>query len=532
MSIYTVGQILQSRRPLLCVRDTDRVAEAVRLMLTSQIAQLPVVDADGNLQGLISQQSILSIYYYSDGQVNLLRASVAHCCEPVATLSVHDDMLAVVDQLSARGVAAVVITDAGRPVGILTGRDMSHYFRTIFEGLLLIEQIEGFLRACITRVFPTAEEQRQAQLAGAQPERAGRPVGVRELGALSLTGMLRLITAPAHWQRFDPLLGPKALFEPLMEHVRQVRNAIAHFQGQPAALDLDTLRRASHWLANRGAGLAPPDRRSAATPIPELRPHQLSELVALRKHPLCIGAQEHLGSALQLMVEHQYAQLPVVNQAGTLLGLVAQPTILSLYYLTDGEAPLLTLPLHHALLPAAELAEEASFFKAVEQLSSPGKAAVVVTRDQLPIGILTGKDMTLAFRALCEGIILVERIELMLRDQIGRAYPAEEALNAAAVATFGPDPEHPHYALRNPHKLGLGDTIQLISDPDNWPCFEPILGPRVVFLRLMERVREIRNQLLHFRGQLSPLDREALVRTDTWLKRRPAWPVTPPPAVP
>jgi hypothetical protein len=238
-------------------------------------------------------------------------------------------------------------------------------------------EIEGFLHACIAWVFPTAEEQRQAQLAGAQQECAGRQVGVRELGALLLTGMLRLITAPAHWQ----------------------------------------------------------------------------------------------------------------------LGLVAQPTILSLYYLTDGEAPLLTLPLHHALLPAVELAEEASFFKAVEQLSSPGKAAVVVTRDQQPIGILTRKDMTLAFRALCEGIILVERIELMLRDQIGRAYPAEEALNAAAVATFGLDPEHPHYALRNPHKLGLGGTIQLISDPDNWPCFEPILGPRVVFLRLMERVREIRNQL-------------------------------------
>jgi hypothetical protein len=80
--------------------------------------------------------------------------------------------------------------------------------------------------------------------------------------------------------------------------------------------------------------------------------------------------------------------------------------------------------------------------------------------------------------------------------------------------------------------LSLTGMLRLITAPAHWPCFEPILGPRVVFLRLMERVREIRNQLLHFRGQLSPLDRKALVRTDTWLKRHPAWPATTPPAVP
>lgn len=530
MSTYTLGQILEGRRPLICARDTDTIGAALQVMLTSRVAQLPVMGEDGGLRGIVSQQGLLSMYFYTNGQINLLQMPLTHCQEPATTLDAGEDLLAAIDRLRARGAYAVVVTEAGRPIGILTGRDMAHFFRAIFEGLLLVEQIEVTLRECIAGAFPTPEAQAQAILAASRPGRPGKPTAPQRLDDLSLTRMLGLIAAPANWPVFEPLLGPLALFKPIMERVRLVRNEIAHFRGQTDALELDTLRRAALWLTNRRA--APPPTRDAAAALlmPAVRLHPLTEILAQRKPPLCVTEGAGIRDALRLMVEHRYAQIPVVDPAGRLAGIISEPALLSLYYFTRGEAPLLDMPLHHVVEPAAALAEDETFFQAVEMLTAPGIASAVVTRTQQPVGILTSKDITQIFRSLCEGIILVERAERALRDYVERAYPSEELLTAAAIATFGPDPDNPQYALRNPHTLSFGDEVQLITDQDNWPHFEPVLGPKVVFHSLMDRVRQVRNKLLHFKGQLDPLEREVLIRANRWLQRRPPWPEAAAPA--
>jgi CBS domain-containing protein len=520
MSAYTLARILEGRRQLICARTGDTVGDALRVMLASRVAQLPVVAADGTLRGMISQQGILSIYFYAGGQIDLLQMPLDHCLDPAVVFQVDDDLLAALDQLRVRGVYAIVVEDGGRPAGILTGRDMTYFFRSIFEGLLLVEQIEVTLRQCIGLAFAEEESWRQAlQYAGI----GGRNATRQDPGDLSFTSMLKLIVAPENWPALEPLLGPKSLFEPIMERVRQVRNEIAHFEERPDALELDTLRRSALWFANRRAATLPVNG-GAALLIPDVRLHPLSEILPASKPPRSIEMQATIGDALRLMVENRYTQLPVVDPAGRLIGLITQPAILSLYFFTNGAAPLLTLPLHHALSPCAALTEEATFFQAVDLLTSPGTAAVVVTREQQPIGVLTGKDMTHAFRALCEGIILVERIERTLRDHVERAYPNEDALNAAAIAAFGQDPENPHYARRNPHKLTFGARLTLITDPENWPRFAAVLGPQTVFVPLMERVHQVRNKLLHFSGRLDPLERDALAGADGWLQQRPAWP--------
>jgi CBS domain-containing protein len=521
MDTYTLGQILNGRRPLICVRTTDTINTALQIMLTSRVAQLPVLAENDSLQGIISQQNLLRMYYYTDGQAKLLQLPVSHCQESAITLDVSADLLAAIDQLRARGAYAVVVTDAGQPIGILTGRDMSHFFKAIFEGLLLVEQIEVTLRECISLAFPTPEAQAQAILAATRPGRPNKPAVPQRLADLSLTRMLGLIVAVANWPVFDPLLGPLEIFKPLMERVRLVRNEIAHFRGQTDALELDTLRQTTNWLAHRRATHSPISSASASLLMPSVQLHPLTEILAQRQPALCITEGASIREVIQLMVEHRYAQIPVIDAVGRLTGIITEPTILSLYYFTRGEAPLLDLPLHHVIGPAAALAAEDTFFGAVDILTSPGIAAVVVTRQQQPVGILTGKDITHIFRSLCEGIILVERAERTLRDYVDRAYPSEDQLNAATIATFGADPANPQYAQRNPHTLSFGDEIQLITDQDNWPHFEPLLGPKVVFQTLMDQVRQVRNKLLHFKGQLDPLEREVLVRANQWLQQRP-----------
>lgn len=524
MSDYSLANLLAGRRALICAPATATVGEAVALLLTHRVGQLPVVDGDGRLLGLVSQQSILSIYFYANGAVDLLRLPVGHCLDPAVTLDKQEGLLAAVDRLRTRGVAAVVVTDGDKPVGILTGRDMTHFFRSLFEGMLMVEQIETTLRECVAVALPQREALVQAAIHAFGPSKGNPNVPLRSPDGLSFTALIRLISAEANWRVFDPLLGPKQLFDPLMERVRQVRNEIAHFQGRPDSLELDLLRRAVQWLGSRRSVPVTTRKRAALPLLPDVKLHPLTELLAQRNPPLCIGEDATIGAVLQQMVEYGYAQLPVVNADGQLRGMVYQTAILNLYYFTKGDAPLLTMNVSHVLERAAELAADDTLFRAVEALTSPGIAAAVTVRDGVPVGILTGKDMTHFFRTLFEGIILVERVELTLREHVQRAYPDEDALNAAAIAAFGRDPENPHYAIRNPHKLSFGDRLLMIADDDNWPRFEPVLGPRIVFMHLMEGVRQVRNDLMHFKGQLEVLERDALLRADSWLGQRPAWP--------
>lgn len=524
MTSYTLAQVIEGRRALICAADTDSVGRAIELMLTHRVAQLPVVDGAGALRGTIAQQTILSLYYYAGGQADFLRLPLAHCLDPAVTLTGQDDLLAAIDLLRMRGVYAVIVTEDERPVGILTGRDMTYFFRSLFEGTLMVEQIEVTLRESIQGAYPDEASRLAALIHTFGPSKSNKNRPARGQESLSFTDMLRVIGAAENWPTFEPMLGPKTLFEPMMERVRLVRNDLAHFQGRPDALELDALRRALLWLANRRNAPVKTRRQAAALPLPDVKLYPLSDILAQRKPPICVERSARSGDVLRLMAEYRFAQLPVVDKAGLLVGMVDQPTILSMYYFTKGDAPLLEMAVDHVMEATPSLSADDTFFQAVELLTTPGVAAAVAVAEGRPVGILTGKDMTHLFRGLFEGMILVERIEGGLREKVSAAFPDEDSLNAGAIAAFGPDPENPHYARRNPHRLSFGDRLLFISDDDNWPTFEPVLGPRVVFLHLMERVRQVRNELMHFNGQMDPLERDVLIRADSWLRQRPAQP--------
>ncbi len=525
MARYTLAQVFEGRRPPVCVRDSVTVGEAMRVLLANHVSQAPVVGEDGGLRGVIAQQTILGFYFHTGGAADLLSLPVWHCLEPATALSMEDDLLDAVDQLQARGVAAVVATEAGKPAGILTGKDMTLFFHSLFEGLLMVEQIEVTLRQCVERAYPDAESRRRALIAAFGPDRRSPNRPARGDAYLTFSDLLILVTDDDNWPVFDPFLGPKALFDPLLDRARLVRNQLSHFRGRPDALGMDVLRRTVLWLSNQSVASAV--NNAGGPPLPDVRLHPLSEVLAGRKPPLTVTRQASVGDALRVMTEHRFGQVPVVDEPGNLLGMVSQQGILGLYFHTDGKSALLELPVHHVMETALRLDVADHLYLAVDRLSVPGAYAAVVTEGGQPVAILTGKDMSSFFRSLFEGIILVEEIELLLRGYVDKAFPDDESLTTAAIAAFGADPDNPKWARRNPNKLSFGDELLMMVDDDNWPRFEAVLGPRPVFSALMERVRQVRNQLLHFSGQLDPLEHDGLLRTYAWLQNRPPWPDAP-----
>lgn len=525
MARYTLAQTLEGRRAPICISAEATLGEAMQVMLGNGIGQLPVVGKAGELVGITSQQTIMGLYCLTGGEIDLLALPVRSCQDVAAVLTPGDDLITAVDRLRTRGVYAVIIVADGKPAGILTGRDMTLFFRSLFDGLLMVEQIETILKSCIDAAFPTPEALRQAMLAafGPNPDHKERPA--RGEKYLSFSDLLIIISDSDNWPAFESMLGPKVLFDELLDRSRLIRNELAHFQGRPDALDLDTLRRTLLWLSNQLAAQAAAGATAIA--VPDLEMHPLAQVLAQRKPPVCIASDARIGDALKLMTENRFGQLPVLAADGRLLGLITQQGLAGLYFHTQGAAPLLKMPVHHALEAAATLGAEDDLFKAVEALAVPRTPAVVVTEAGRPIGLLSGKDMTHFFRSLFEGIILAEEIELILRDYTAKAFPDEAALNAAAMAAFGPGPNNPNLSRRNPYKLSFGDRMQMMCAAPNWERLEPVLGPQTVFLALMNRVREVRNQMMHFRGQMDPLEFDALARAYTWLQNRPPWPEPP-----
>ncbi|MGD9030612.1 MAG: DUF4268 domain-containing protein, partial [Anaerolineae bacterium] len=245
----------------------------------------------------------------------------------------------------------------------------------------------------------------------------------------------------------------------------------------------------------------------------------IAQLVQERGEPLCVSQDTKLGDALALMVENDYSQLPVVNDAGHLTGIVSESSILSIYYHSEGAVQLLELPVHHCQSPAVTISPESDVFEALDLLKTV--YAIVVVEEQCPIGILTNYDTTHFFRDISEDLIIVEDIELTLRQHIEDVFPDEHARCAALVRAFDQSKQEPSRPRYEYDELTFGQHILLIVTEGNWPKFEEFLGPKKLFKSLMDRVGEVRNQLAHFRGRPDPVQHRALLHARDWLAFRP-----------
>ena len=147
-TIDPIKELLLNRNEPLIVRHQETVRDALVKMVEHDFSQLPVIDSEGTLTGIISEQTVSRQYYHLDDAVSLLNLTVDHCQEEAVTLSVEDaNLFEILERL--KNNYAVVITSGKIPVGIITDYDTTHFFRDWSEGLIRIQNIELTLRKYI-----------------------------------------------------------------------------------------------------------------------------------------------------------------------------------------------------------------------------------------------------------------------------------------------------------------------------------------------------------------------------------------------
>lgn len=151
---FTVHQIVGNNQQLVKVRPIDSAESALEQMIEHDFSQLPVVDLDDKPLGVITSDSILRALKHFAIKLDVL--NVADAMVKAITHYEDDDLFEMLDDLRDAYVV-LIVNGEDRLSGVVTSYDTTEYFRRRAEDMMLVEDIEGALKAHIEESFRDAQ---------------------------------------------------------------------------------------------------------------------------------------------------------------------------------------------------------------------------------------------------------------------------------------------------------------------------------------------------------------------------------------
>lgn len=119
LSEIRLGELM-SKDPATVGEETD-LRKCARLMLAKQISSLIVVDGKNNLKGILTKTDLANAYveYYS-----MEHKVKEFMTRKVISVAPDEPIHSAIMMMNGNEISRVVVTTNGRPVGIVTGRDL------------------------------------------------------------------------------------------------------------------------------------------------------------------------------------------------------------------------------------------------------------------------------------------------------------------------------------------------------------------------------------------------------------------------
>lgn len=257
--------------------------------------------------------------------------------------------------------------------------------------------------------------------------------------------------------------------------------------------------------------LAPPARLTAMF-------HMVNRLLPECQEVLSVPPDLAAGKAIAIMKENGYSQLPV-KQGHSVLGLFTFRAFAMEVTAGDSRIDYSALPVEEFLEHETPVyARPTDEFRGLIDILD-AKDSVVVSGPENLIAILTPLDVLRYLYSIANSFVLIEEIELALRTLIRKALPRAERLqqcigNALAEKYIGREPP------KRLEDMTFDEYIALLRDGRNWESFEAVLGGTRDRARgRLEPVRDLRNDVFHFRRELTVEDHERLANCRDWLLR-------------
>lgn len=212
---------------------------------------------------------------------------------------------------------------------------------------------------------------------------------------------------------------------------------------------------------------------------------RVSRLLAASTRPLSVPPDCTLREAVTLMLRHDYSQLPVMTNDREVKGIVSWESIAPQMVLR-GDRPEYVrdcMKGHH------EVNSTDSLFRVISRIVEHSYV-LVRAEDRTIAGIVTTTDLSLQFQQLSEPFLLLAEIENHVRKLIDGRFTVDELSSVKEES----DPER---TVETVADLTFGEYIRLLENPEFWNKAQ-ILVDRTVFVKELDKVRRIRNDVMHF----------------------------------
>jgi CBS domain-containing protein len=225
---------------------------------------------------------------------------------------------------------------------------------------------------------------------------------------------------------------------------------------------------------------------------------------------------ESIVSALGLMLERRFSQLPVID--GEQLVGVFSLWSLAAHIAAWPSSKFDDLTVGDVLERLPTVTVEDPLDGVLEHLDRHD-AALVFSPHGLQ-AVVTAFDVLTYFYAVARPFVLIQEIELGLRDLLGQIIASEDLAGFLASAL-----QAKYQAQKRPvpgrlDEMTFEDARTAITSRDNWNRLDgAIPGTREMISTRLNRIRDIRNKVFHFRGSVTIQEYQALVTTRDWLLR-------------
>lgn len=213
----------------------------------------------------------------------------------------------------------------------------------------------------------------------------------------------------------------------------------------------------------------------------------ISMLKAANCGVISVRPQDTVEKAITLMLAHDFSQLAVMSNDRTINGAISWKTIGKRLSHENN-----LVEVKDAMEAAVSLEDTEGLFKATKLIIDHEFVFVRSSADKKVTGIVTATDLSEQFQFLSEPFLLIGQIENQLRNLMNGKYTVE-VLRSVCSDT---DPERKE-RIQSVADLTFGEYLRIIQNPENWENLG-LRVDRVVFCAEMDKVREIRNDVMHF----------------------------------
>lgn len=217
-----------------------------------------------------------------------------------------------------------------------------------------------------------------------------------------------------------------------------------------------------------------------------------------------VTPQDSLLKAQSLMWSNDYSQLAVMSGKRDLRTAISWESI-ARARLRKPDADLKDCIIEPTIVPLS-----APLLDSVQRIYEAG-FVFVQGSDRTITGIVTTADLSLQFAILARPFLILGEIEQLLRGVIDRSISTDKLIEFL-------DPDDDERVVEAAHSLTLGQIQRLFEDPSIWAKLD-LPADHGVFVGSLDRVRRIRNEVMHFSPDpLEEADNRDVANFLTWMR--------------